>query len=187
MHSEAALIEQCRRGEEQAFRRLVEIHKERVWRTVAGMLGEDGAEDVAQEVFIRCFRKLDQFKGESSFGTYLTRIAINLSLNELKRRKRRQERFLALDGMSHPPQVQDPADPAQRWEQRQWIGQALQQLPPEQRAVVVLRLVEGHSVAETAELLQLPPGTVASRLARAQLKLRELLQPLVGASPEPPE
>jgi RNA polymerase sigma-70 factor (ECF subfamily) len=92
------LIERARAGDERAFHDLVERYEPRVAATVVGMLGPgDEAEDVGQETFIRLYRSLDRFRGDSSLGTYLTRIAINLSLTALKRRKRWRSRFVRQD------------------------------------------------------------------------------------------
>lgn len=167
------LIEQARNGDEQAFRQLVERHQQRVRATAISMLGSvPEAEDVAQETFIRFHRALQDFRGEAKLSTYLSRIAINLSLNELKR-KQRSQRWLtfsrtdeATPDLSASPDRQDLKDSLQK---------ALQMLRPDSRAVVTLRLVEGYSVQETADILKLPKGTVASRLARAQQQLRKIL------------
>ena len=109
-------------------------------------------------------------------GTYLTRIAINLSLNELKRRQRSVKRFLSFSKPSRDIDLPDRSESPDRLDKRDSISKALQALDPDFRTIAVLRLVEGYSVKETAEMLQLPMGTVASRLARAQRKLKEILQ-----------
>jgi len=176
MHEEQQLIQRCKEGDQHAFQQIVECHERQVRATVIGLLGDQPeADDVAQEVFIRFFRALNQFKGESKLSTYLTRIAINLSLNEIKRRKTRQMRFQSLDQETHVFELEDTtANPV--WsDEKENIEKAIQKLSPDFRTIVVLRLVEGHSVKETAEILKLPQGTVASRLARAQKKLRTLL------------
>jgi RNA polymerase sigma-70 factor, ECF subfamily len=109
----------------------------------------------------------------------LTRIAINLSLNELKRRKRHQLLFVR---SSRAPEAdtlyQDPGHDQR--EQRRFIDRALQELKPEFRSVVVLRLIDGYSTEETAHILNIPTGTVLSRLARAQEKLKQQLKPLIS-------
>jgi RNA polymerase sigma-70 factor (ECF subfamily) len=92
--SEKELVIKAKNGDKNAFKQLVKQNEHRVAATVIGMLGHcPEADDVGQEVFIRFHQALDKFRGESSIGTYLTRIAINLSLNELKRRKRQNLRF----------------------------------------------------------------------------------------------
>jgi RNA polymerase sigma-70 factor (ECF subfamily) len=146
--------------------------------TVIGMLGHyPEAEDVGQETFIRLYQSLDKFRGESSVGTYLTRIAINLSLNELKRRQKRRRRFSSRDeeGMENFP---DKNERRQRKELKDIVHTGIQKLDPKYRTVIILRLIDGYSTQETAQVLKLPVGTVLSRLARAQMKLKEILTPL---------
>lgn len=176
MPLEAQWIQRARQGDQDAFRQIVEQHQQQVRATVQGMLGDTAeADDIAQEVFIQLHRNLSDFREEAKLSTYLSRIAINRSLNELKRRKRKGRwlTFIRADGPEAG--ISDhSADPG-RQEMREALQKALQRLEPEFRAVVVLRLVEGYSVKETAEILQLPAGTVASRLARAQQKLRTIL------------
>lgn len=156
-----------------AFRDLVNRYESQVAATVIGMLGRcPEAEDVGQEVFIRFYKSLRSFKGNSTVGTYITRIAMNLSYNEIKRRQRNRRTQLV------EPEVLDRnADPAGTtdFETRESLRRALMRLVPEQRAVAVLRLVKGHSTQETADILKIPLGTVLSRLSRAQQALRDHL------------
>ena len=180
--SDEQLVEAARRGEEKAFMEIVKRHESRVASTVIGMLGDcPEAEDVGQETFIRFYRALGSFRGESTLATYLTRIAINLSLNELRRRRKRSSRF------SSPPVDELPAIPDREaenatFEEREIVRHALRMLKPEYRAVLVLRLMSGYSTRETAAILGIPVGTVLSRLARAQKKMREILVSLSGES-----
>ncbi len=175
--SDADLISASSAGNQFAFRKLVERYEGRVASTVTAMLGHTAeAEDVGQETFIRFYRALDAFRGDASVSTYLNRIAINLSLNALKRRKRWFARFQTADTL-HIPDESSNRSSVDNTEKGQLIQQAILQLKPEFRAVVVLRLVEGYSTRETADFLNLPIGTVLSRLARAQVKLRDKLRP----------
>ena len=161
-----------------AFKQLVERYEGQIASTVIGMLGNGPeAEDTGQEVFIRFYKALDKFKGDAALGTYLTRIAINLSLNTLKKRKRTQL-IARLGGEQEKIMIQIP-DNGLSQEQRdtqEWVQKGLQQLPTDFRAVVVLRLLDGYSTKETAEILGLPIGTVLSRLTRGQKKLKEILK-----------
>jgi RNA polymerase sigma-70 factor (ECF subfamily) len=145
---------------------------------VIGMLGYcTEAEDVGQETFIRFYKALDKFRGDSSIGTYLTRIAINLSLNEIKRRQRHRKRY-----HSEPEEKLETIAAGNnsnaREDRKEIVRRAVQRLDPKYRAVIVLRLIDGYSTEETAKILKLPTGTVLSRLARGQMKLREILTPL---------
>lgn len=171
------LIKASCNGDGAAFRRLVEKYEGIVAATAIGMLGHNRlAEDVGQETFIRFYKALPRFRGDSTVATYLTRIAINLCLNEIKRNKRRDRFFLNTDDYEN----YDLADPGQRDandDNSALIMQAIRDLPPKYRAVVVLRLLDGYSSQETADILELPLGTMLSRLSRAQQKLRNILSP----------
>ena len=170
------LIERARTGDEQAFHELVERHEPRVAATVVGMLGPgDEAEDVGQETFIRLYRSLDRFRGDSSLGTYLTRIAINLSLTALKRRKRWTSRFVRQDDgeRAAPEGSWDPRGQMEREDMAREVRAAVNRLAPKHRTVVVLRMIDGYSTRETAEILDIPTGTVMSRLARAMERLEK--------------
>lgn len=174
--SDQVLIGRARAGDEGAFRDLVERYEPRVAATVVGMLGAgDEAEDVGQEVFIRLYRSLDRFRGESSLGTYLTRIAINLSLTALKKRKRRISRFVSQDETERglPEASWDPRGELERKDDIRRVREAVARLAPNHRAVVVLRMIDGYSTREAAEILGVPAGTVMSRLARAMERLEK--------------
>ncbi|MCG8604096.1 sigma-70 family RNA polymerase sigma factor [bacterium] len=173
------LLKLAREGSERAFEKLIKRYESQVAATVIGMLGHgDISEDVGQEVFIRFYKALHQFREDSKLGTYLTRIAINLSLNEIKKRKRRQLFFKSGDDDLNGAFI-DPEDSVSRNERKGVVQKAIQKLAPEFRTVIVLRLIDGYSTTETAEILQIPSGTVLSRLSRAQKKLKKLLTPLI--------
>jgi len=174
------LVANAREGDNEAFRELVGRYESLGAGTVIGMLGKCAeADDVGQETFIRFYRSLKKFRGESKLGTYLTRIAINLSLNELKRRKRRSNLFFR----KPVEEIHDIADQnagAGIDEDGEVIRRAVGKLDEKFRSVIVLRLIDGYSTEETAKILKIPVGTVLSRLSRAQQKLKELLTPYYG-------
>lgn len=174
------LIHASRSGDESAFGELIRRYESQVAATVIGMLGHcPEAEDVGQEVFIRFYNKLHQFQGKSALGTYLTRIAMNLSLNELKRRKRKRLMYWE-KSVEENHTLEDTNNPGGYDDQKELVQEAVQKLGPEFRSVIVLRLIDGYSTRETASILSIPEGTVLSRLARAQKKLRTILQPHFG-------
>lgn len=176
------LLDSARGGDMAAFRSLVERYEEQVAATVIGMMGYGPeADDVGQETFIRFYRAMDNFRGDASLGTYLTRIAINQSLKALKKKKTWQKRFQsAEDNEQVVLEVVGEEDSsfADR-ERRDLIHRALARLSPDHRAVIVLRMLDEHSTKETAEMLGIAEGTVMSRLSRAMQKLEQLLRPVI--------
>jgi len=182
--TDSELIQKTKEGDLSAFEQIVKKYEKKVATTVIGMLGNtQAADDVGQETFIRLYKYLDKFREDAALGTYLTRIAINLSLNELKRRKRRNMFFLDADENA-PDYSTNLNDSMNASEERELVQNAIQKLEPNFRAVLTLRLIEGYSTQETADLLGLPQGTVLSRLSRAQKKLKEILAPFVEESYE---
>jgi RNA polymerase sigma-70 factor (ECF subfamily) len=178
--SDEELVAGAQRGELEAFGKLVERYEGRVAATVIGMIGDsDEADDIGQETFIRLYDGIKRFRGESKLETYLTRIAINLCLNELKRRKRCQLLFIPSSSTPEVDATGQESEYDQR-ERQQIVHRALQQLKPRFRSVIVLRLIDGYSTEETAHILNIPVGTVLSRLARAQDKLKKHLQPWIS-------
>jgi len=175
------LVSRAQKGDNDAFGELVRRYESLVAGTVIGMLGKcPEADDVGQETFIRLYRSLKTFRGESKLGTYLTRIAINLSLNELKRRKRRKGLFFSKP-VEEIRGIANPRADAGTDEDKEVVHRAIGQLEARFRSVVVLRLIDGYSTEETAKILKIPVGTALSRLSRAQQKLKELLTPYYGA------
>ena len=179
------LIDKSKKGDNQAFKTIVLRYEDRVAATVIGMLGYcPEADDVGQETFVRFYKALNNFRGDSSLATYLTRIAINLSLNELKKRKRKSwlSFFSGSDEDSTEMQIADTGITQDQRDTQQMVQKAIQMLDPKFRSVVVLRMIEGYSTKETAEILELPIGTILSRLKRAQEKLKSILTPMMGTS-----
>jgi RNA polymerase sigma-70 factor, ECF subfamily len=175
--SDMDLVLKAVSGDQAAFSIIVQRHKSKIATTVFGMLGESmEAEDIGHEVFIRFYNSMANFKGEASLSTYLTRIAINLSLNELKRRKRNI--FKSFINLTPSEIFSDISRKnLHDYEAKEVVDRCISKLSPKLRSVVVLRLVDQYSTEETAEILGLPVGTVLSRLARGQKILKELLTP----------
>lgn len=166
-------------GDKLAFSEIVNRYRRMVARTVKGMLGDSVySEDIGQEVFVNLYNSLPGFRGEAKLSTYIQRIAINLTLNEIKRRKRFFSMFShkGSDEMSEY-EIADPEDEEKR-EAKEIVNKALMSLDPKFRIIVAMRLLQGYSTKETAEILDLPLGTVLSRLSRAQEQLKEILKKL---------
>jgi RNA polymerase sigma-70 factor (ECF subfamily) len=188
-NDDAALIERCRAGDVAAFEPLVEKYRQRVWRLAYNLLRDrEEAWDVSQEAFIRAYQALPSFRGQSAFYTWLYRIVMNVAADRARSRGARGRAF----GTERVPEEdwdrvlpdQNPGDEAPdakaaRLEQRQKIVQALDTLPEHHRKIVVLSDLEGLSYREIAETLEIPMGTVMSRLHNARKRLRDALKPLL--------
>jgi RNA polymerase sigma-70 factor, ECF subfamily len=188
-NDDAALIERCRAGDVAAFEPLVEKYRQRVWRLAYNLLRDrEEAWDVAQEAFIRAYQALPSFRGQSAFYTWLYRIVMNVAADRARSRGARARAF----GTERVPEEewdrvlpdQNPAEEAPdaaaaRREQRRKIDQALGTLPEHHRKIVVLSDLEGLSYREIADTLEIPMGTVMSRLHNARKRLREALKPLL--------
>jgi len=187
---EQHLIERCRSGDLTAFDELVAQHQNRIYNLCYWTLGDaDEAADAAQTVFVRAFRSFASFRGDAALGTWLHRIAVNVTIDAARRRQRAPLPISALERdeddsreselESAPGHFSTPDATAQevltRRERRQAVREALSALPDHHRTVLVLFDIEGHSYEEVAELLELPLGTVKSRLNRARLALRDRL------------
>ena len=179
-----ALVEQCASGDEDACARLVTDHQRMVYQLGLHLLGDSQeAMDLSQEVFLRVFRTLPQFRGQSALRTWIYRIALNQAANRQRWwRRRHQSRQVALEEHAEthgelPDRRQDamPDTVLQRRETAGRVWSALEALPFDQRAVIVLREIDGLSYDEMAGSLGVAVGTVKSRLARARQSLREEL------------
>jgi RNA polymerase sigma factor (sigma-70 family) len=183
--SEDELIAAARSGDQEAFAELVRHHQERVWRTAVRLVGPDDADDIAQEVFIKAHASLHTFRGHAALSTWLYRMAINLSLNQLRgarRERHRRERYGP--GVSEP--AERPDRQVLRSELEAQVWKAIDALPDRQRTALVLHRFEDLSAREVAEIMQLSTGAVESLLHRARLSLFDALSETDFAPGGPP-
>jgi len=176
---EMELVKASLEGDKNAFGEIVNRYKSMVARTVKGMLGDTVfAEDLGQEVFIKLFHSLPEFRGESKLSTYLQKIAVNITLNEIKRRKRFFSMFSHSDGSElHEYDIPD-SESEEKKDARELVSKALQMIDPKFRIILAMRMLQGYSTMETAEILGLPVGTVLSRLSRGQEQMKKILKGL---------
>ena len=183
---DAVLVERARGNDTGAFDELVERYKQRVYGTIYHMTSNhEDANDLAQETFIRAYKNLNRFKGDSSFYTWIYRIAVNTTINFLNSRRRRKN-FFSLDDVD--ARIQDDPDFIERTsgagpdgevaanELMEQLNVALQKLSPDHRLVVTLYDIQGLSHAEIAKITNSSEGTVRSRLYYARLQLQQLLK-----------
>jgi RNA polymerase sigma-70 factor (ECF subfamily) len=176
---DSELVKASIAGEKLAFGEIVERYRKMVARTVKGMLGDSVfSEDIGQEVFIKLYHSLPDFRGEAKLSTYIQKIAINLTLNEIKRRKRFFSMFSQKGNSEMYEYEIADFDSEEKRDASELVNKALMRLDPKFRIVVAMRLIQGYSTKETAEILGLPLGTVLSRLSRAQEQLKEILKKL---------
>lgn len=181
-----ALVQQCAVGDEEACTRLVTDHQRMVYQLALHLLGDpQEALDVSQEVFLRVFRTLAQFRGQSTLRTWIYRIVVNQASNRQRWwRRRRRSQQVALDEhtathgeLAEARAFAQPDSVLAQHEAAARVWGALDALPFDQRAVVVLREIDGLSYEEIATSLGVAVGTVKSRLARARESLRLALRP----------
>lgn len=181
---EAKIIRAVLDGNANAFEDLVLEYQDRVYHIALKMTSsQEDAFDLSQETFLKAYRTLRSFRGESSFGSWLYRMCANLCIDFLRKRKRRgQEQILSLDETDEggrPRELPDlryePQKELERKEQRALVRDGLRRLPEEQRLILILRDVEGLSYQEISETLTIELGTVKSRIYRARARLAALL------------
>jgi RNA polymerase sigma-70 factor, ECF subfamily len=176
---DAQLINETLSGDTAAFGQLVTLYQDRLYNTLAHVLGSsEDAYDVVQDAFVQAFLKLESFHRESAFYTWLYRIAFNVAISRRRRQKPSLSVEQAKESTGEEPLSRDEA-PGGRLEQQERVCQvqaALALLSEEHRTVLVLREMDGCCYESIGEILDLPVGTVRSRLHRARLQLRELLK-----------
>jgi len=173
-----ALVRRTLVGDLDAFERLVEEHRDVVFRVAARIVGPEEAEDVAQDSFLRAFHRLSSYRDDAPFRVWLLRIVHNTALNAAQRRRPEPsdgvERELVLGTAEPPPPT--PSDELETSERRERMRAKLSGLRPHHRSVLVLRELEGMSYEEIAEITNAPLGSVKGRLHRARAELVDLLR-----------
>ena len=182
---DADLVKRALDRDEAAVRDIIKANNRRLFRLARGILRNDGeAEDVVQETYVRAFTHLSDFRGESSLSTWLSRIAMNEALGRL----RRERPGIELSSLPQAQIIQFPLmspadDPEKSMAQREIlhvVEGAIDELPEPFRLVFITRVVEGMNVEETAEILDLKPETVKTRLHRARAMLRDNVEQKIG-------
>jgi RNA polymerase sigma-70 factor, ECF subfamily len=185
------LVERAQRGDKQAFELLVSKYQRKLGRLLSRFIRDSTeVEDVTQEAFIKAYRALPSFRGDSAFYTWLYRIGINTAKNYLVAMGRRAPTTTDIDseeaeGFEDGDQLRDLNTPENEMMSRQvaeTVNQTLEELPEELRTAITLREIEGLSYEDIANIMNCPIGTVRSRIFRAREAIAERLRPLLGTS-----
>jgi RNA polymerase sigma-70 factor (ECF subfamily) len=185
------LVERVQQGDKRAFELLVTKYHRKIIRLISRLVRDPAeVEDVAQDAFIKAYRALPQFRGESAFYTWLYRIAVNTAKNYLATQSRRPEASSDIDAeeaetFADGEQLRDINTPESMLHTRQvaeTVNRAMEALPEELRTAITLREIEGLSYEEIAEAMGCPIGTVRSRIFRAREAIAEKLRPLLGTA-----
>ena len=197
--SEEQLIRRAQQGDNVAFEELLLLHQKKVYILCLRMSANpDDALDLSQEAFLRAWRSLGQYQFEASFSTWLFRLTSNICIDFLRRKKRRQETSLTESyddsdegaELSVPDAQPGPEQQAMTNETKIELARAMEQLSPEHREILQLRVIEDLQYEQIADILGVRVGTVKSRLARARLSFRKILKAgnyFDSASSEPVE
>ena len=189
--AEAGLLEQCRCGDAQAFAQLVTLYQGMVFSLGARLLGDsEEARDLAQDVFLQVYRQLQHFRGQSSLKTWIYRIVVNQAHNRRRFwKRRRRDRSVSIEDLQPAESLRlvaseggGPYHSLERLERQARVQLALLQISLKHRTVLLLREMEEMSCEQIAAVLELPEGTVKSRLARAREALRQRLVRAAGES-----
>jgi RNA polymerase sigma-70 factor (ECF subfamily) len=174
---EARLVDRVRSGDETAERELYEAHVDQTYRFAYRMTGDDDlAQEFTQETFIRAFDRIDQFRGDAAFGTWLRSIAASVVYNGLRKVKRFRQREFDLDEVGGVGTSERRAEP----DLKQKLSRAIENLPVKYRTVFVMHDVEGYTHEEISNALGTQVGTSKAQLSRARAKLREALSEFAG-------
>jgi RNA polymerase sigma-70 factor (ECF subfamily) len=188
-NADAELVARALARDEMAVRAIIKANNRRLYRLARGILRNDGeAEDVVQETYVRAFTHLGEFRSESSLSTWLSRIAMNEALGRLRRERPSIELSSLPQGALEAQIIRFPLmsaadDPEKSMAQREIqhvVEGAIDELPEPFRIVFITRVLEGMNVEETAEILDLKPETVKTRLHRARAMLRENVEKKIG-------
>ena len=182
--NESTLIQQLKKGDQSAFREVVETTKDLVYNTALGILqNAEDAEDISQEVFVQAYEAIDKFKGESKLSTWLYRITISKALDHI-RKKKRKKRFAFLQSLFgnnneviyEPPDFNHPGVVLDRKEESALLFKHINALPEKQRIAFILNKVEGLNYQQVSEIMDTTLPSVESLLHRAKTNLRKSIE-----------
>ncbi len=179
--SDEVLITLFQSGEREVYKILVDRHQERIRNLIYSIFHDSSiVDDLAQEIFIKAYESLPSFRLDSSFYTWIYRIAVNKSRDEMRRRKvRRFLSFQTLSDEANKELVAKLSVPPENRDAKEIVALGLQGLPEKFRSAIILKDIEGLSYEEMADILQVELGTVKSRLSRARTMLKKILQPIL--------
>lgn len=173
--SDARLVEDARRGDRDSFGELVIRYERRLIRVIQRFVSdEETARDLAQETFLRVYERLDQFDSSRRFGPWLFRIGVNLTLDYLRKKKRRGRWHLFSEHSSERPIDPETSDPRKALDLKQEVRAVLEQIPEKYSSVLVLRDLENFSTSEIAAILDRKEATIRWRLAEARNRFQKL-------------
>jgi len=183
------LVQRARAGDQRAFKLLVERYQRKVYSVALGMVKDkEEARDVAQEAFVKVYKYLDHFKGDASFYTWLYRITVNICIDVLRKKGSKGDEHVEFDesvkldtaeagiGALRTRLGTNPQKSVLRRELAERITSAMQSIPTAHRQILLLREVEGMSYEDLSRILEIPKGTVMSRLFHARLKMQKILR-----------
>ena len=183
--NEKALVERARSGDIEAFEKLIEGCQKKVFNIAFRMIGNyDDANELAQEVFLKAFRSIKKFKGDSLFSTWIYKVTANVCLDEIRRRK--NKRVFSLDEEVEygdgdlkrqiPDNAPTPDVEVEINEIKKVVNKSIQELPNDYKSIIILRDIQGLSYDEISKIFDCPEGTVKSRINRARQALKKILQ-----------
>ena len=177
------LVVRCQRNENRAFDELVARHQDRIYTAISRFCGNaEDACDITQRAFINAFRKIGEFKGDAAFSTWIYRIAFNQAVSFRRENRRTAVSIYSKDDeiLAEPAEERNPTEQMESQETQRKVQQALDLLEDADRQIILLKDLQGASYDEIAEVLQIPKGTVRSRLHRARLELKTKLKSFIG-------
>lgn len=180
------VIREVKKGDEQAFAELVDLYKDKVYQVAYRMVGNaHEAQDISQEAFLRAYTNIERFDIERKFSTWIFRIATNVAIDRLRKKKPDfylQEEVRGADGLTFESQLaaneELPEDQVVTLELQEWVQAEINQLPPKYRTAIILKYIEDLSLKEISDILDMPVSTVKTRIHRGREALRKRMRKL---------